>query len=267
VLLHLTFGLTALLYIAAAALYASFLQRGVERVARGAASFLGGAILAHVAFLVVVYSTQGQTPTRDIHQTLAVTSLMVVLLFLVTTRFRRRLRVLGAFITPVTLLLFLGAAFRVHVGPVPDEVRWTLLPLHIAVNVVGLASFALASAAGAAYILQERQLKQKRLGGLFQRLPSLDVLDNVGLRAVLVGFPLFTVGVITGTVWAVQQSPAAPVLTPAQGFGVIAWLLFAAVLLMRVAVGWRGRRAAYGTMLGFVAMLVTLLSYTFRIGT
>lgn len=258
------FALTALLYAVASGLYVLFLARGVEPVGVWSARTLGGAVVSHVAFLASNFAAHGHAPTADIHQALASMSLVLVLVFLVTVRTRPRLRVLGAFITPVTLLLFLGAAFRRGVGPVPEGVRSAMLPVHVSVNVLGLVAFAFAFAAALAYLIQERQLRKKQLGGMFQRLPALDVLDSLGLKAVLVGFPLLTIGVVTGTIWAVRLHPSAFPLSPAQGFALLAWLLFAAVLLLRVAAGWRGRKAAIGTVLGFLCTMAVLVGYVLR---
>lgn len=260
------FAVTAALYAVACGSYVSFLARGMEGTARGAARVLGGAVVSHVGFLIANFASHGHAPTADIHQALGVMSLVVVLVFLVTVRSRARLRVLGAFITPVTLLLFLGAAFRRGIGPVPEGVRSAILPFHVIANVLGLAAFAIAFAAALAYLIQERQLRRKQLGALFERLPPLDALDSLGLRAVLVGFPLLTVGVVTGTIWAVRLNPTGLELSAAQGIGLLAWLLFALVLLLRVAAGWRGRRAAIGTVLGFLCTMAVLVGYMVRGG-
>ncbi|MFK7990040.1 MAG: inner membrane protein YpjD [Sandaracinaceae bacterium] len=261
------FALTAASYAISGAAYVLFLARGTEDAAVWAARALGGAVLFHLGFLSTNWIVGGIVPTADIHQALAVMSLLVVLVFLVSARSRKRLRVLGAFITPVTLLLFLGAAFRRGVGPVPEPVRSALLPVHVAVNVLGLAAFALAFAAALAYVIQERQLRRKQLGGLFQRLPALDVLDGLGFRAVMVGFPLLTVGVVTGTMWAVKINQGGGLgLSATQGFALLAWVLFAGVLLLRVAAGWRGRKAAIGTMLGFLCTMVVLVGYVIQDG-
>jgi ABC-type uncharacterized transport system permease subunit len=264
VLVTALFALTATAYAVSGALYVLFLARGTEGGATWASRVLAGAVVSHLAFLGIGWAMEGQVPAADIHQALAVMSLLVALVFLVAARSRKRLQVLGAFITPVTLLLFLGAAFRRGVATVPEGVRSALLPVHVGVNVLGLVAFALAFAAAIAYVIQERQLRQKKLGGLMQRLPALDVLDSLGLRAVLIGFPLLTIGVVTGTIWAVRMSSGSFGLSAAQGFGLLAWLLFAGVLLLRVAAGWRGRKAAIGTMLGFLSTMAVLIAYLLR---
>jgi ABC-type uncharacterized transport system permease subunit len=263
------FALTATIYFVAGALYLGFLGRGHDAVARAGTWLLGAAVVSHLAFLGVDFVQAGNVPVTDIHQALAVCSLLVALGYLATVVWgqrhdKPRLLVLGAFITPVTLLLFLGAGFRRGVAVVDEGMRSALLPVHVAVNVLGLVAFALAFAVALAYVLQERQLRQKKLGGLFHRLPPLDVLDSLSFRLVVIGFPLFTLGVVSGTIWAVRLDPSSPQLGATQTIGVLAWLTFAVVLLLRVGAGWRGRRAAIGTMLGFLCACAVLVGYVLR---
>ncbi len=268
-LLTALFALTVVLYVAAWAAQAAFLVRGTESVGRAGAMLLAPAALAHVAFLAVSFS-DGGARLGDIHQVLAVGSLLLVLAFLGTAwAYRSRLprvSVLGAFITPIALLFILLAAFHRGVGTVPDDVRSMVLPVHIVVNVLGETAFALAFAVAIAYVLQERQLKRKKLTGLFRRLPPLDVLDTLGFRLISVGFPLLSIGVVSGALWAVRLDPGAPPITIAQAFGLLAWLMFGGLLLLRVAAGWRGRRAAIGTMLGFLCTCLLLVGYVIRTG-
>ena len=259
------FVATALGYASAAMMFSAHLRGRGARSVWWATRTLGVAIAAHVSFLVADYALSGRAPLSTMHETLAVLSLLIVVSFLATMR-RHRLAVLGAFITPVTLLLFLGAALRGPVGRVPEGVRSALLPFHIVVNVLGLAAFALAFAVAIAYVIQEQLLRKRQLGGIFQRLPSLDVLDSLGFRLVTIGFPLFTLGVVTGSLWAVRLGNATTPTTfsTGQGFAVLAWLFFATVLLSRVAGGWRGRRAAIGTMLGFLCAMAAVGGYVLR---
>lgn len=264
------FALVAVLYSLAGALYLTFLARGAEQTGKAAGVVLAGAVVAHVVFLAVDVLSSTRPLFADIHQALGVGSLLVALSYLGTVWLgghrissRGKLQVLGAFITPITLLFFLGAGFRRGVQ-VSDEVRSAMLPFHIGVNVLGIAAFALAFGVSVAYVIQERQLRRKTLTGLFRRLPSLDTLDTLGFRMVIVGFPLLTLGVVTGTLWAVRLDPDQPPIGPTQTMGLVEWALFAAVLLLRVVAGWRGRRAAIGTMLGFVVACAVLFGYVLR---
>lgn len=247
-------------YAVACAFFFAHLARGGERSAQLATRTLAGSIGLHMVFLGVDMADSGRRGLVGIHQTVAVLSFLVALGFLASMR-RRRLTVLGAFITPVTLLLLLGAGLRGHVTEVPEHVRSAMLSLHIVVNVLGIVAFALAFAVALAYVIQEQLLRRKQLGGVFQRLPALDVLDALGLRLVTIGFPLFTVGVVTGSIWAAQLGRGSASLSAGQGFALLAWMFFASVLLARAAAGWRGRRAAVGTMLGFLCALAAIGGY------
>lgn len=259
------FVLTGVLYALSCALYITYLVKGSEGVGAWANRVLIASVISHVQFLVADYAVAGHLPIGDIHQTLSVLSLLIVLAYL-ASRTKYRITVLGGFIAPVTLLFFMGAALGRSVSHVPPDVRSALLPLHVGANLLGVVAFALAFVAALAYVIQERLLRRKRIGGMFQRLPDLDVLDSLGFRLVTIGFPLLTVGIITGTIWAVRLDPGAPEITATQGFALLAWLVFAGVLLLRVAVGWRGRRAAIGTMLGFACAMAVLVGYVLQSG-
>jgi ABC-type uncharacterized transport system permease subunit len=254
------FILTAALYAASCGLFFVHLARGGQRSVRWASRVLGAAMTAHLGFLVANFFWFGHGPIADIHEALALLSLLIALGYLATMS-THRLTVLGAFITPVTLLLFLGASLGGRVAEVPEGVRSALLPLHIAVNVLGIVAFALASAAATGYLIQERLLRQKHVVGVFQRLPALDVLDSLGFKLVTIGFPLFTIGLLMGTLWAARSHQA---LEAGQGFALLAWIFFACVLLARAAAGWRGRRAAIGTMLGFLCAMAALGGYLLK---
>jgi ABC-type transport system involved in cytochrome c biogenesis permease subunit len=192
-----------------------------------------------------------------------IASLSVVVAHLIAQRFGR-LAVLGAFVTPIALLMFLAAGLGHTVPNVPENVRSALLPAHVLVNVLGVAAFTLAFGVATAYLIQERLLRKRRLSGLFQRLPPLDFLDSLGLKLLLIGFPLFTVGSVSGAIWAAQLPTR---ISATQALGLVGWCVFAAVLLLRIAAGWQGRRAAIGTLLGFACALAVVVGYALRAKT
>lgn len=257
------FLITSALYLLASTAFALLLFAGREKSGSIAIALLAGAGIAHIGFLVADIGTHTSGFSLSIQETLALASLLFVVGYLLSL-IRYRVLVLGAFITPLTLLFFWGASLVKSVGEVPSSVRSVILPIHIGVNVLGLVAFALAFVTSVAYMIQERQLRQRKLGGVTQRLPSLDVLDSFSLRLVTIGFPLLTVGIITGALWSSRLANGTIAISPAQTFGVLAWVFFGGVLLLRLAAGWRGRRAAIGTMLGFACALFVVLGYALR---
>lgn len=258
-LVGVSFAAAAALYALAGTAFFVHLARGQKPSAHWAMRALAAAMAAHAGYLISDFAISGRHPLESIQQTLAVLSLLIALAYLSTMR-RHGMTAIGAFITPVTLLMLLGAGLRSSLPAVPEHVRSALLPVHIAMNVLGLAAFTLAFAAAVGYVIQERLLRTKHVIGVFQRLPALEELDALGGRFVTIGFPLFTLGLVLGIVWAAQQSA----LSAAQGFGMLAWLFFGIVLLTRAIAGWNGRRAAIGTMLGFMCAMVALGGYWLR---
>jgi ABC-type transport system involved in cytochrome c biogenesis permease subunit len=248
-------------YAGAAVAYFLFIGNGSERASAWALRLLAGAALLHVAFMVGDAARHPQL--GDVRQMFTVASFVIVAAHLVAQRYGR-LAVLGAFVTPVALLMFLAAGLGHSVPAVPEDVRSALLPAHVLVNVLGMGAFTLAFAVATAYLIQEHLLRRRQVSGLFTRLPPLDVLDSLGLKLLLIGFPLFTVGSVSGAIWAVQLPTR---ISPAQFLGLLGWCVFAAVLLLRVAAGWQGRRAAIGTLLGFACALAVVAGYALRAKT
>lgn len=260
-MLYVFFVSAALAYTGASVGYFLFLGRGSELAARWSARLLLAAALFHVTFLI---GDAGRHPQLgDVRQMLTIVSFAIAAAHLVALRYGR-LAVLGAFTTPIVLLMFLAAGLGHSVPNVPEEVRSVLLPAHVIVNILGVTAFTLAFAVATAYLIQERLLRRRQLGGLFHRLPPLDVLDSLGLKLLLVGFPLFTLGSVSGAFWAAKLPIS---LSPEQVLGLVAWAVFATVLLLRVAAGWQGRRAAIGTLLGFACALAVLIGYALRAKT
>ncbi len=263
-LVGVVFISSAIVYAVACALFLIALTRtsGPGRFGRLA---LVLAFALQLIYLAVDYAAD-TPPMSRVHQTLTGLSLGIVAAFLIAVARRKSISVLGAFLAPVALFFFLGSGLGRSVEHVPPGVRTMLVPVHIGVNMLGLVAFALAFGAAIAYVLQDRALRRKQLDGLFQRLPALDVLDRFGLRAISVGFPLLTIGIVTGAFWAFRIHPDGPVISAAQSFALVAWVLFAGVLLLRVAVGWRGRRAAIGTIVGFLCAAAVIVGYAVRTG-
>jgi cytochrome c-type biogenesis protein CcsB len=95
--------------------------------------------------------------------------------------------------------------------------------------------------------------------GFSQRLPSLDVLDEVSYRGVAFGFPLLTIGIITGAIWADQAWGSWWSWDPKETWSLITWLYYGAYLHTRLTMGWRGRHSAILAVIGLVAVLFTYL--------
>ncbi len=259
---------TALAYAVASGLY--FLQLAGRASSGGAGErfakpVLAGGALLHLVHFFIISANAHACPVEGIHPATSLMALTATTTFLFVSRFWK-IEVVGAFVAPVALAAVLAARL---VGVRPETgapvMRTALLPLHVTTVFVASALFTIASALAATYLIVERQLKSKKTLGVIQRLPPLEVLDRASHRFLLAGFPLLTIGILTGLFWIGQVS-GGKLAVIRQVLAYSAWLLFAAVLLMRSAGGWRGRRAAWGTILGFGCACLVFLVYLVRNG-
>jgi ABC-type uncharacterized transport system permease subunit len=123
---------------------------------------------------------------------------------------------------------------------------------------VGLSALVLNFGSAIMYLLQERQLKARRPGTFYYRMPSLETLDRLTLMTLTAAFPFLTVGLALGFVRAGGAWGRDRVGDPLALFSLVMWLVYAATLSGRVIGHWRGRRAAYFSIAGFCVLLATL---------
>jgi cytochrome c-type biogenesis protein CcsB len=250
---------TAIAYLAGAALYLYFVVRLNERSARlGRMTLLIGAVL-HGAGFAARYVAAGYTPITSLFESLSFCAFSIVCVFL-AFELRYGIRVLGAFVAPVAFLFSASSVFLpAGIRTLPPALNSNWLPVHVLLLFFGYAVFTVAFAAGIMYLLMERELKSRKPGPIFKRLPSLDVLDEINYRCMTIGFPLLTLGIITGSIWAEYAWGSYWSWDPKEVWSLITWLLYAALLHGRLTVGWRGRKAAVLAIVGFCAILFTFL--------
>jgi ABC-type transport system involved in cytochrome c biogenesis permease subunit len=129
---------------------------------------------------------------------------------------------------------------------------------------------------GVTYMLQFKEIKKKHLGYFYTRLPSLQVLDVMNSRAVTVGWLFLTVGVVVGLFWASQARVIAPDNPNLQAMALndpkilvalLTWVVYSFAVFARRTLGWRGRRAAWLSALGFAMVLLNFLPINYFVST
>ncbi|APR85342.1 Hypothetical protein A7982_10691 [Minicystis rosea] len=270
----LTFLVTALLYASASGLFYLDVAR-----ARGprelptaplgrpglAPGLLTGAAIGHAAYVGLASFVAHVCPIYSVHFILSVASLFASAAYL-TLRRRFRIDALGLLVAPLGLAFLLGTFFLGKPTPAA-RLSPVFITLHVFANLLGVALFLLAGGAAALYLVQERRLKEKRKPGRMGNLPPLDTLDAAVHRFLVAGFPLLTLGIVTGTYWAHKLELGSPDEVMRTVFGYATWLLIGGVLLLRAAAGWRGRRSAYGTIAGLLCATAVLVIYLVRPAT
>lgn len=253
------FKLTLVLYAATTGLYlfsAVVNRQGSDRWGRLA---LLVAFALHSVTLVSRYIEVGYTPVTNLHESLSFFAWALAGTFLAVD-WRLRMPVLATTTTTLILVLMLfGSLVPMHTQELNPALDSFWLPIHVGLAFMGNAVFTVAFVAAVFYLLQERMLKSKKFSALYYRLPALDTLDMINYRCLTFGFPLMTMGIISGAVWADAAWGTYWSWDPKETWALITWFLYAALLHGRLTTGWRGRRAAIFAIVGFIFLLFTFL--------
>ena len=166
-------------------------------------------------------------------------------------------RVLGVVALAVALGLMLYAiSIPSAIQPlVPALQNNLLLTVHVAVAIVAYGSFTVGFGAAALFLVQPE-------GGRWG-LPRPDLLDEIGYRSIVVGFPFLTLVIVLGALWAEVAWGAYWSWDPKETASLVTWLIYAAYLHARIVRGWRGERAAWLLLAGFGATLFTYFGNLF----
>jgi ABC-type uncharacterized transport system permease subunit len=129
------------------------------------------------------------------------------------------------------------------------------LVAHIILIFTGYAALVLSFGASLLYLVQERRLKSKKPTSMISFLPALEVIDQIGYRSLLFGFPFMTLGLITGSVVALTTYGRIDFLDPKILLSLLMWAVYMVMVFTRWNSGWRGRRAAFLATFTVVAAL------------
>lgn len=210
----------------------------------------------HTANILYRGIAAGYVPITNPHEATSFFAWCIFLIFLVM-EYRYKLGLLGSFIIPVAFALMLAAALLpMDVKPLAPILRSNWLGIHTVLAFLANAAFAMAAGVAVMYLVQEHYVKSKHLGGLFQRLPSLQRLDELNYRLITLGFPLFSLAIITGAVWAESAWGSYISWEPRQVWSLITWFIFGIILHARLMAGWRGKRAAVLSIIGFLTIII-----------
>jgi cytochrome c-type biogenesis protein CcsB len=246
--------------------YLAFLVTQRDGAARVGRLATGLGVLVHTGFFLARWAASGYFPITNLFESLNFFSWAIVVSF-IFLQIRLAAPVLGAIVVPIAFLLMtFSLTLDSSVVPLVPALQSNWLYVHTTLAFLGDAFFVIAFAGGVLYLIQERQLKRRLPGAFYHRLPSLDLLDRVNYRSLTIGFPLLTLGIITGALWAENAWGSYWQWDPKETWSLITWFIYAALVHARMTVGWRGRKAAWLSIVGFLAVLFTFLGVNLLLG-
>lgn len=239
--------------------YLIYLIRDWETIHRVSWGILFVGVLFHAVAIILRSIAMGRMAVASSPEAVSFFAWVLVATYLVV-QLKLNLRILGSFVSPLAVLfMFISSLMPESIVPKSGVFKSAWVVFHVSALFLANALFALAFSAAVMYLLQERHIKSKNLGSLYFRLPSLERLDKINYLCLVIGFPLMTLGLITGFAYAGAVWNCLWNWDPKEIFALITWFIYAILLHERLAVGWRGRRAAWLAIFGFSAVLVTFL--------
>ena len=211
----------------------------------------------HTAFLVELGLERRHFPITSLSESLCFLAWSITLTFIIAY-FRYRINVLGAFVLPfVSSLMVFSQLLWEENQSIPPLLRSRWLYLHTTVAFLAYAAFFLTFVSGVLYLIQEKELKAKRFRFFYFRLPALEVCDELLRRSLFAGFTLMSLTIVTGALWAQQAWGRFWSWDPKETASLITWAIYLVLVNYRLSAGWRGRRAAYISIVGFISALFT----------
>ena len=252
-------------YLGATILYALHIGLRKERLSQGGLAVIALGFCAHTAALILRISETSRLPVTNLYEYCSLFAWLIVLC-LPVVQLKLKLPSVGALVAPIALMLMVIASL------LPKEPEQQLLPalqsywltIHVSLAVIGEAVFAFAFAASLMYLVIAGRAEA---GGADSRTTKLDRLDEVSYKAITLGYPLFTVGALfAGAVWAQRAWGTPWSWDPKEVSSLIVWLVYSAYLHSCYVRNWKGRRAAWLSVIGFVTVIFTMLGNLFMGG-
>ncbi len=262
------------LYAAALVAYAWHFARRNAALGRTATTILVAAALSHTFVIGMQTMEVGDVPVAGATSAISTFVWLLALAYLYIEMTTDE-RAMGVFILPLLIALQAIPALSPIVQERAAVLRGPLFGMHVSSLLFAYASFALACVISITYVLLFKEIKAKHLGFFYARLPSLQVLDRMNRRAIVIGWIFLTVGIVVGAVWAAQalgsygaadaRVQAMRVQDPKIFVALVCWLVYSFELFAAPRIGWGGRRSAYLSAIGFAIVLLNLvpISYFF----
>ncbi|MDD2388589.1 MAG: c-type cytochrome biogenesis protein CcsB [Desulfobacterales bacterium] len=200
----------------------------------------------------------GHAPLSNLYESLVFFACMIGAIYLVL-EWKYKNRVVGAFAAPLAFLAMAYASLAPNINdriqPLVPALKSNWLIAHVFACFLGYAAFAIAFGVSIMFLIKGRQ--SDKSGRLISHLPDTNILDELTYQMIMFGFLFLSIGIITGSVWANSAWGTYWSWDPKETWSLITWFIYATLLHARLMRGWHGKRIAWLSIFGFMAVLFT----------
>ncbi len=212
----------------------------------------------------LIHVDVGHIPVSNLYEVFILFSIITALMYLYYEG-KSKTYNMGGFVllvisSAVAFLLWYGFGSRgaSEIQPLVPALQSYWMKIHVPANFVGYGAFALAAMLATAYLIKDTMVNQGRNGAIVNRIPDLEILDDVMYKSIALGFAFFTLATILGAMWAAEAWGGYWSWDPKETWALIVWLNYAAWLHLRLTKGWRGRPLAWWSVIG---LFITLFAF------
>ena len=262
------FSISMYVYLCAFLFYLFSLVNRKRYVGLTATSVVSTGLFIHTLGLIFRWAETyragyGYVPLSNMYESLTFFSWTIILIYLLL-EFRFKQRIIGTFATAFAFMAIGASSIlpgsTAEIKPLLPALQSNWLAIHVITCFFGYAAFAASFGISILLLVQHRR---EGLGGPMSWLPSTNMLDEINYRSIVIGFPMLTVGIITGAAWAHYAWGSYWSWDPKETWSLITWFIYAAFLHARISRDWRGRKMAFLSLIGFLAVLFTYFGVSY----
>ena len=265
----LLFNITTIAYFAAMVVFIVFLTSRTKAVGFAAVLICWVGFVANTGAIGMRWYEAyalgyQQAPLSNLYESVVFFAWSILLIYLLFD-LKYKHRAVGAFVVPFAFggMIWAQWSLDATIQPLVPALQSNWLTYHVITCFLGYAAFAMACGVSIMYLIkvgkEEKSAEASPAGGLLGMFPSTKVLDDLNYKAIMVGFPMLTIGIITGAAWANYAWGTYWSWDPKETWSLIVWFIYAAFLHARFTRGWVGRRAAWLSIFGFAATIFCYL--------
>ncbi|MDD2733659.1 MAG: c-type cytochrome biogenesis protein CcsB [Desulfuromonadaceae bacterium] len=261
------FNITTFAYLLSMLGFFAFAVSRIKALGTAASALAYGGLLSQTVAIGLRWKESydlgiGHAPLSNLYESVVFFSWTIVLIYgLLDLKYRYK--VIGAFVMPFALLGMAWGQLSLDSGiqPLVPALQSNWLTYHVITCFLGYAAFAVACGISIMYLIREKHEKSTpdNEQSIVATFPTGRVLDDLNYKSIMIGFPLLTLGIVTGAAWANYAWGTYWSWDPKETWSLIVWFVYAAFLHARITRGWAGRRAAWLSIIGFAATIFCYL--------
>lgn len=268
---HIIFNISMVFYLICFLSYLIFTTSRNKFLGTLSTSLLIVGLVIHSIGLVLRWLETHQTgygyvPLSNMYESLIFFSWTIILIYLIL-EFKYQQRIIGVFITPFAFLAIaltsIVPGINAKITPLMPALQSNWLTIHVTTCFFGYAAFAISFGVSILYLIIDKKSRRNEKGSRW--LPSTSLLDEINYKSIIIGFPMLTLGIVTGAAWANYAWGSYWSWDPKETWSLITWFVYAAFLHARFTRDWRGKKAAILSIVGFAAVLFTYFGVNYII--